>query len=123
MREVATTIPLREDPLPELRACQALKGWRLEPHTLKPSDRVVCGAGWVLEGNEFCVIGYTFEGARRIEVINNNWRTNASAHELMHVVDIATLGTPGHCNWGQRGVHRALKAITGNEDSTEGNCP
>lgn len=123
LREVATTIPLREDPLPELRACKALKGWYLVPRTLKPSDRVACGSGWVLDGAEFCVIGYTYEGAQRVEVVGNEWGSNATAHELMHVVDLATLGQPGHCNWGQRGIHRALKAITGRDDTTEGNCP
>lgn len=121
LREVATTIPLREDPNPSLRACVALRGWRVEPRLLKASDAVVCPSGWYHE-DVFCVIGYTYQGARLIEVVGTNWRSNATAHELMHVVDIHTLGSPGHCNWGQRGVHKALKAVTGNEDTNEGGC-
>lgn len=123
VRAVAETVPLREDPNAMLRACKALRGWRIEPRELKPSDRVVCGQGWVLDGNTFCVIGYTHEGAQRVEVVGTEWGKNATAHELMHVVDLATLGQPGHCQWGQRGVHKALKAVTGTDDTTEGNCP
>lgn len=102
--------------------CNALDGWSVAVHTVSETDRMACkqyGASWLLgfyEGKAFCVAGYTHEGAKVVELLDDEWLTNPLAHELVHVVDIATKGDTGHCAWRERGIKDALKRINGVAD-------
>lgn len=109
------------------QVCTALAGWVLVQHHRTPADKA-CGTAWVLfpvSETRFvpgCATGYTHTHLRMVEVVDTNWRTNALAHELVHVVDFTRYGLVGHCRWKERGVKKALRAVNGYEDTSPSKC-
>lgn len=106
--------------------CGALKGWRVRVHQRTALDEVTCadrGNSWSTASG-LCVIGYTHQELREIELPDSDWTHNSFAHEAVHVVDIAVVGVPGHCRWKERGVKAALAAV-GHKDLSEPevDCP
>ena len=99
----------------EETTCKALAGWRIEVHPLDQVDMTFCGTSWLF-ANSLCIIGYTHVAERTIELLNTDFQHNALAHELVHVVDYATIGHSGHCNWKARGVLNMIEAVTGERE-------
>ncbi len=104
--------------------CAALDGWTVEVHDYTLLDRFFCKSGqsWVLVLAGACVTGYTWRYSKTIEVFNFDWEVNALAHEMVHAVDVQTVGRAGHCRWMQRGIKPALLEITGLEDTSDSDC-
>lgn len=105
--------------------CQALEGWTVRRHLMRPSDGVACGKGaWALSAG-FCVRGYTHVGAREIELPDMDWASSVLPHELVHVLDVTHLGKAGHCGWEARGIKAALLEIQSRPDESEpeSTCP
>ncbi len=115
--------------IPAAKTCAAFSGWYVRPHVRVVADHDCqstyawsMGTTWT---GPLCVIGYTHEGGRWVEVPNSNWLKNPLPHELVHVVDLYLTGVVGHCAWKERGIKDALKAVRGIEDESEpeGDCP
>lgn len=107
----------------EAKVCNALAGWTVEIHQFKPSDPIACGQGnW--HTGFLCVLGYTHQERRAVEVGSTDWRSGALAHELVHVTTIGLENTVGHCRWQERGIKAALRDINGWADNTrpEADC-
>lgn len=103
----------------EAAVCRALSGWEVYTHTFRPSDEVACNPGaWPIDAG-FCILGFTHEGARSVELPHSRWAEGVLAHELVHVLDITLQGHAGHCDWEAKKIKAALKKIQGGrEDHT-----
>lgn len=100
--------------------CNALAGWRVVE--ISPSVTSVCRGGWV-EGST-CVVGYTRVRVRELAVAGPGIPMPVLAHEMVHAIDYAVRGYPGHCGWTARGITSALKDLTGEDDSSaDTGCP
>ena len=106
------------------KMCNALAGWEVQVHVREAVDDSHCGKGGWLLLPHFCASGYTNSTLRVITVVNADWIHGALAHELVHVLDMAFYGKPGHCAWQARGVKKALLSVTGTPDPSppESDC-
>ncbi len=105
-----------------VQACAAFDGWTVIAHgaaTLK--DQLMCDPGW---WQGICVVGYTFDQFKLVEVSDEDWAHNALAHELIHVISLHLWQREGHCRWYEMGILNALKIVTGSWDYTrpEADC-
>lgn len=100
------------------QVCGALKGWEVHVHQWTGDDLWCGGDSWSV-ADSLCVIGYTHDEYNVVEVMDTNWRGGALAHELVHVVDLATYHRAGHCRWAERGVKRALFEVTKRVDPSK----
>lgn len=109
--------------------CRAFQGWLIFAHKGYTSDDArVCGyapGAWHLDNpmlRSWCVLGYTDQDDRTVEIEDVDWWHGALAHELVHVVDLFNVGKTGHCKWPERGIMRLLRAVTGEEDTSSKSC-
>ena len=98
--------------------CEALRGWSLRLHERDDSD-VVCSAPNWRQFSGICVYGYTDDSTRTIWVAHLPLLRSSYAHEVVHVVDLAVTGKPGHCDWEKRGVKDGIYLVTGEVDHSK----
>jgi hypothetical protein len=101
--------------------CAAEEGWMIIVHKQTDQDRLECTDGaWLMPAGatKMCVIGYTHEGLHVVELSDDDFQHNSLAHELVHVTTIHKFKYTNHCGWAERGIKKALLAVTGSEDDT-----
>lgn len=102
--------------------CKSLSGWKVQVHERRLRDDLMCNkarGGWYQSAAVGCVIGYTYNATKTVELPDTKYRTNSLAHEIVHVADFFRVGEAGHCKWKERGVLAALLELTGEEDTTQ----
>lgn len=98
--------------------CEALRGWTLRLHERDDSDITCSAPNWRQAGN-LCVYGYTDDAAKTIWIADLPLAHSSYAHEVVHVVDLAVTGKPGHCAWERRGIIDGIYLITGEVDHSK----
>lgn len=107
------------------KVCEALNGWRVVRHKVTPSDAIACRSNrgaWSLRGHGMCVVGFTRDEEKILEVNEAPWARGSLSHEMVHAVDLYFYGRAGHCAWEARGVKDALEKVTGEYDPSEPDC-
>lgn len=103
--------------------CVGLADWRLFVHVRNAEDRKTCArGGFVVGHSKNCFVGYTHVFTHEIEVESPEWSSGVVAHELIHAMQVNFGDMIGHCNWGPRGILRALKLHGGPILFKEGTC-
>lgn len=96
------------------RSCEALDGWTVNVHAFYTvEDLAACNSGAWVYSPGVCILGFTHEVTRRLEIDRGPLQTGSLVHEITHVVDRAHRGELNHCKWRARGLRSAIEAVTG----------
>jgi hypothetical protein len=114
---------------PGYAACTALDGYHIKfhPHDLV-QDSDCSPDAWHVSTAVYqsgCVIGLTHFQQGEIEISNDQFRINAFAHEVGHVLDKefgTGARTSGHCGWAERGFDQAIQDVTGEREHQVEDC-
>lgn len=96
--------------------CPTLDRWWVRVHPIDTTDTRCSSPSWWIGDGVGCVLGYTHEDIRLIEIENREFRRGSLAHEMTHAFTIGFYGHAGHCMWGQFGIKKALREVTGETD-------